>query len=280
MTQPSYQTITGGFPLGHHLEMVLDAPRVDAICQAVDQYASATKSFLELGPGSGLFLEHARRKFAEVAGVEKDPVVLDIARKTLASPGPSNWKLLEGDSRQVSLDGRYDVILCEMLSTWCIVEPQVSVIRDALKRHAAAGANIIPARVINLIEVGFTPFGFGPVQVPTPHLTLMGVRSPVIVSQSRVAHTIDLAAGAGLEDEVTGSLEFEMLAGGQINCVRLTSLVELAPGINWYSSDTLMPPMVYPLRESAEVVAGCKAIVEYSCTRGQGLEHTSFRLVS
>lgn len=276
MTQPSYQTISGGFPLSHHLEMILDGPRVASIRQVVDLYASADKSFLELGIGAGLFLEHARHKYAEAVGVEMDPVVREIANNTLAEPGPANWRIVPGDAREVHLDRRFDVILCEMLSTWCIVEPQVSVVRDALKRHAAAVARIIPARVVNLIEVGYTPFGSGSAVVATPYLTLMGVRAPTILSLSKVAHTIDFTTIGSLNDEASGSVTFEALVDGQANCVRLTSLVELAPGINWYSSDTLMPPMVYPLRAPVVLKQGTPVSISYKCHYGLGLDHTAF----
>ena len=182
----------------------------------------------------------------------------------------SNWELVAGDAREVKLPRKYDVVTCEMLSTWCIVEPQVSVIRAAKERIAASHASIIPSRVFNLIELGYTPFGVGPVQVPTPHLTLMGVRAPTIISLTQVSHVIDFTTGQGVEDNITGAANVKVLVDGLANWVRLTSLVELARGINWYSSDTLMPPMVYPLRESTSVGAGTKMVVGYACRYGHG----------
>jgi hypothetical protein len=278
MTQPTYQTITGGFPLGHHLEMVMDLPRVTTICRAVEFHAAPEKSFIELGTGAGLFLEHARHIYADVTGVEKDPVVLGVARRTMSAPGPSNWELVAGDAREVVLSKYYDVALCEMLSTWCIVEPQVSVIRAAKQRLLHRAAKIIPSRIINLLELGYVQFGVGPVSLPTPHLTLMGVRAPTIMSLSQVASVIDFTGDGGLGDEAAGSVVVELLVGGAVNCVRLTSLVELAPGINWYSSDTLMPPIIYPLVEAVNVRTGTVATVDYTCEYGQGLDRTEFRL--
>jgi predicted RNA methylase len=274
--EPSYQTNTGGFPLGHHLEMVMDGPRVAAIKAAIDAYASKDKSFIELGIGSGIFLEHARRVFGSVTGVERDPAIREVAMRTMATPGPANWDIAAGDAQEVDLERRFDVMLCEMLSTWCIIEPQVPIMHAARDRLMMPGGRIIPGRVINLIELGHVPFGVGPVSLPTPFLTLTGIRGPTIMSVSKVAHELDFMAANPINQDMSGTVEMTSLVDGVVNCVRLTSLVELAPGINWFSSDTLMPPMVYPLRDAVEVNAGETAKVGYQCRFGAGLEKAAF----
>lgn len=260
--------------------MILDGPRVAAIRRAIDLHVLPDKAFLELGTGSGLFLEYARHKCRKVTGVEKDGAILDIARNSLASPGPLNWELIAADALHVQLPDRYDIILCEMLSTWCIIEPQVSVMRNAIGRFGNPEADIIPIRIINLIELGSTLFGVGPVNLPTPYLALTGIRLPTIMSLSQVAHVIDFSEVNEQQDFVNEKVTLEVLASGEVNCVRLSSLVELAPGVTWYSSDTLMPQLIYPLQEPAQVVGGSRVTLEYNCRYGAGLEETSFRLES
>ncbi len=106
MTDPTYQTITGGFHLGHHLETVSDAARVATICRATDYHASPSKAFLELGTGTGLFLDYASHRYARAVGAELDPVVLDVARRTMSSSGPGNWELVAGDARMFGWQSR------------------------------------------------------------------------------------------------------------------------------------------------------------------------------
>jgi len=273
---PTYLTNTGGFPLGHHLEMLMDAPRLASIRQAIDVHASPAKNFIEIGVGSGIFLEHARHLFLHATGIEQDAAILEVARSTMSSPGPNNWTLKHGDAREIDLGQKYDVLLCELLSTWCIIEHQVSAMRAAHKMHLAPSAVVIPSKVINLIELGYTPFGVGPARIATPFLALTGIRAPTIMSLSSVAHALDFTSGGDLPEGKAGTVSVEPLVSGTANCVRLTSIVELTPGINWYSSDTLMPPMVYPLRDPIQIHAGSPIDICYDCRFGCEIERTSF----
>ncbi len=98
------------------------------------------------------------------------------------------------------------------------------------------------------------------------------------MSASQVAEEIDFGGKQELEERTDGIVNVTPLVGGEVNCVRLTSLVELAPGVNWYSSDALMPPMIYPLTEPRVVESGRSVSIRYSCRFGGGLAGTAFHI--
>jgi predicted RNA methylase len=265
---------SGGFPKSHHLEMVLDSERVSKLRQAIDHHSSPVKTFMELGCGSGLFLRHAAERFARVTGVEADAAMIDIAERTLAETRGAPT-IIHGDALSVSLESRQDVILCEMLSTWMIIEPQVPVIRHARANYLAPGGAIIPSRVTNTVEVGRFEFGNELAWVPTPLLQFAGVRAPTIVTRSEVATSFDLLRD-DLPDEIDSAVRLQALVDCTVNCVRLASIVELAPRIVIYCTETLMPLTICPLREPAEIRRGQDFALRFKYHHAADISHAVF----
>lgn len=276
MAEPSYMSNTGGFPLGQHLEMIQDMRRVSSLKRALDFHASPSRSILEVGCGTGIFLRYALRQYGSVFGIEKDPSIFRIAVQTLSEFGENRCELFQGDYRDFKSDEAFDVVLCELLSTWCIIEDQVAAMRHVRERFGFRQARIIPSRVTNLLELAESRFSVDEVELRTPFLQLTGVEQPVIISPSVVAEELDFSAPESLAGRGAGSVVLTPLADGVVNSVRLSSFVELAPGINWHSSDTLMPQMVFPLEEDLVVKRGDAVTIDYTVEYGRGFELTRF----
>lgn len=276
MNSPTYSTSTGGFPLGHHLEMIQDKRRVDAIKSAIDVHSSSQREFLEIGFGSGIFIKYALQKFKNVVGFEKDPCIFDLAQNTLSETQDGRLEIFMDDFLNVNLRQKFDVVLCELLSTWCIIEDQVRIMNHAVSSLDLSTAEIIPVRITNLMELAYTSFSVDQIEVRAPFLQLTGVRQPLIMSTGIVVNEIYFSSRRPNPNTITGSAEMMPLAHGIINSVRLTSFVELAHGVNWHSSDTLMPQMVFPLKRDVTVARGRALFINYSVEFGGGLDRAHF----
>ncbi len=273
---PDYASGTGNFRHSYHLEMVLDITRVEKIKEAIDYYRSNTRRFLELGSGSGLFLKYASPRFHTVVGVEQDLTIAQVAKSALQNELAGNVRLHEGSAFEVQLgEERFDVILCEMLSTWMITEPQVPVVREARQRFLAPGGVLIPRRVVNLAELGHFPFGNDLVQIPSPITQFTGVRSPSVITTSEIASSLEFTDGE-LPDRMEASIRFVALMDGIVNCVRLSSIVDLAPKVCFFSTDTLMPYTIIPLQKPIEVARDQQILLRYRYTHRSELSKAVF----
>lgn len=276
LNYPSYTTLTGGFPLSHHFEMLVDDVRVNALKRAIDVYANPSKHFLEVGSGTGIFVEYARHRFARASGIEMDPDIMVVARRTLTAPGPDNWALIEGDARHRPDFPIADVVLCELLSTWCAFEPMVEAVRALGDCGVLDRASIIPSSTNNMLELVHAPFARGAVELRTPYFQFDGVAEPASLSPPVTAYTLDFAAPGALPDEGTGRVFVTPTSDGTANAVRLTSNVDLAPGVSYPGSDTLMPKLVVPAAHNIAVRRDHPVEVHYTCHHGKGMAGLSF----
>ena len=260
---PSELEFQGRLRQSYHLEMVRDRQRVNAIRSAIDVVADRSANFLELGCGSGLFTKYAAGKFAAAIGVEGDPRMYDIASRHCGVSNGTSDGVLHGDALKMEFPIKFDVLLCEMLSTWLVTEPQVPVLRFARERFLnVSPKSIIPRRVINLFELGSFEFGNDLVTLTVAIPQFTGVTPPTIITESKVANEIDFERGE-LPEEMTGSITIRALADCVVNAARLSSIIDLAPGVSFYSTDTLMPPIIAPVTPACRVLRGEELLFSY-----------------
>lgn len=244
----------GAFGLPYHMEMLSDPERVRACKNAILQTVKPESVFCELGCGTGVFSIYAATLCSRVYAIELDQTILKVARRNAENHGVAGRiDFLPGNALEVELPERADVIFCEMMSTWLVNEPQVPVINRAMRDLLAEGGIIIPRRVINLVELGNVDYKFEGVELKASLPQFSGIRPPRIMTTSVVASELDLMVDNPLD--VSISCHMRALVSGVVNCARLTSLVEFAPGVNFFCTDTLMPATVVPLVTELEVTS-------------------------
>jgi SAM-dependent methyltransferase len=112
----------------------------------IDARLPAARTLLDVACGTGKHLDLLRRRF-EVAGVDADPAMVDIARRRLGPDVP----LQVADMADFDLGRRFDVVTCLFSSiAYTRTEPRLRSAVDALVRHAAPGGLIV-------VEPWFTP---------------------------------------------------------------------------------------------------------------------------
>lgn len=253
--RPHYAELYGQFRKSYHLEMISDWSRTSAIFRALRRAISPDTIFCELGCGSGIFSIYAAERVRKVYAVEIDPVIAQTARETFASsPFSDRIELIEGDARQVELPERADVVFCEMMSIWAVEEPQVPIFNDSLERHLKPDGIFLPLRIVNLVDLGHYHYDIKDVNMRAVIPLFTGIVHPAILTETRVAKIVDF--NAHVDPDLGFALELEAVATGDVNCARLTSIVQMGPEVVFSGSDSLMPPTVVPLYEKVSVQAG------------------------
>lgn len=285
MTRTLYQSPRyepGSFGLSHHLEMLSDRERVDrakkAIMLAIES-CGPNSVFCELGCGTGFFSIFAARYCKKVYAVESDPLVLEVASRNIDRLG-LNRKivLIAGDARKVPIPSvPIDVLFCEMMSIWLILEPQVPVVRRWLRDSIHPIRYVIPSRVINLAELGQVDYVFDELSIKVALPSFSGIRPPRLMTESRVMHEVLLSDPASLTRNVTTRSHFKALVRGVLNCARLSSIVEFFPGVIFSGTDTLMSSTIVPLEMDLSVEAGDQVLLESSYKHRSDLTQASFR---
>lgn len=276
---PDYnETAKGNFRLAYHLEMVSDQERVGQFKKAIDKVVSEDTIFCEVGCGTGIFSIHAARRAKKVYAVELDPEVYAFAKKNIEASGLTNIELINANAMDVELPEKADVVFCEMLSIWMIDEPQVLVMNSVVKNILKPGGVTIPEKIVNLAELCNVDYMYDGIEIKASIAQFTGIKPPRIMSQSKVFDTIRL--NETNEESVNHSISFTTLTSGDVNAVRLSSIVKLCDGLNFFSTDTLMPLTIVPLKEPQYVADDANVEVHIKFDYRMDIDDTEFTLVT
>lgn len=252
---PYYEGIFG-FP--YHMEMISDRERVTQCQRALDYVLKPDMTLCELGCGTGIFSIYAAKRCKKVYAIEVDDSVINIARKNAENNNIiDKIQFLHEDVLKLSSlpdNSKVDAIFCEMMSIWCINEPQVPIMNHARRFLLKKGGVTIPRKIINNVELGNIDYIFHGVELKASLPQFSGIRPPRIMTESKVFNVIDF--NSNVPTKVDYSIRLKALVSGRINCARLASIVQFAPSVNFYSTDSLMPITIVPLRREIDVEEG------------------------
>lgn len=264
---------TGALAAAYHYEMVSDHKRVGAFSDAIERVCRE-RVVLESGTGTGILALLAARSGARfVYAVEADPAIADVARRNFAASGYPNIELLEGDIFSVTTadlgEGLPEVIIAENLSTWEVEEPEIEVMAHINATLAPSDAIRLPTRIMNCLELVESTYSFHDlVEIRTLYFQFTGVQPPRSLSARAQSLVIELdRCASGIVEVRT---EVAVLEAGVANSLRLTSPIEIFPGTQFDTSDSLMPPVVVPLKSDLHVSRGDRVEVEIIYTPGAG----------
>lgn len=134
-----------------HLHTVLtnDRPRNIALYEAMKQRVTKGCSVLDIGSGSGvLAILAAKLGAGRVVAVESSKACIPIIRRHAQENGVADMiEIVEGNSRKVSLNDKFDCIISETIGNWAIDEGLPAIMADAVERFLKPGGAIIPQKV-------------------------------------------------------------------------------------------------------------------------------------
>ncbi|MBI2443774.1 MAG: 50S ribosomal protein L11 methyltransferase [Candidatus Magasanikbacteria bacterium] len=246
--------------LPYHYEMVSDAKRVTPFKKAIQKVCKG-KRVLESGAGSGILSILAAKAGAKkVYAVEIDPKVARFAEANIRKSGfQDRIKLIRKDIFKTTLedldDEKVDVVIAENLSTWQVTEPQIPILNYINKNLIKQDGARIPALIFNYVELAQSQYQFeNAVEIRTHYFGFTGVKKPRILSKRQLFTTIDLRQQNSLR--INRSIKIKIAREGTLNSLRLTSPLQVYDGINFESSDSLMPPVIIPLNKDVHVIKG------------------------
>lgn len=265
-------TRTGSFNASEHIEFVKNKRRNKAFKEAFAKLAEG-KVVLDVGTGSGIMAIFAARAGAKkVIAIEKDPVMAEIARKNFERNGlQDKIQLIVGDALDMQELPRVDLLVGELLSTWCIVEPQVPVFKHLLN-ILEDNARAIPRRIINQIQGVNARFGDeeGLVLIPTTYFEFDESEKADPLTSKVTAFEIIFSKDISLERTVHVTLS--VTKSGTLNALRLSSITETVEGTTFGATNDTMPNMIVPLPEEIQVKEGDSIRLKLSFTHGGGWE--------
>jgi predicted RNA methylase len=218
-----------------------DRVRTEAFRAAIHRVVRPGDRVLDVGAGTGILSFFAVEAGAtQVYAIEIDPLLAAALTRSVAlNHHADRIIVVAGDAISVDLPRDVDVVIGELIETGLIDESQVAVF-NALRERSVIGprTTLIPhgyATSVDLVEVDDTFYGYR-IAAPLhewPHYRdgeAGWLRTPVRPLTERAEVTrVDL--GGWVAPVVERRLELVGIADGVANGLRLSGLVELAPGL-------------------------------------------------
>lgn len=127
---------------------IRDYPReAELVERLVRERMPGARSLLDVACGTGAHLEHLRRRFEHVEGLDLDPEMIAVARERLGEDVP----LHEGDMASFELGRRFDAVVCLFSSIGYVqTVGRLQEAATAMARHLEPGG-------VLLVEPWLTP---------------------------------------------------------------------------------------------------------------------------
>jgi len=256
-------------PLVYQFNLLSDEIRTGAFKKAISKIVKPGDVVFDLGCGTGVLSMFAAQQGAFVFAIESDPFVADVAEYLIKNNGFSNRiKIIQGDSRDIKISEKADVIICEMLDTALIAELQVPVMNDALDKWVKPNTKVIPLLTETSAELVYTDYKFYDLEFNLIHFEEYGSRkSSNTLSDSYIYHICNFKE----KNDLLVSFTFDLQANkdGITNGLRIKTKTYLdkdivVPGTPW-----LNPPLILPFDE-IKVNKGDRLSIKLSYGLGSG----------
>lgn len=221
---------------------------MDAYCAAIEATVKPGDTVVDLGCGPGIFALLACKAGArQVYGIDVDGVV-DFGRHLAVANGFGDRVLfLRGDSRQMHLPQRADVIISDIRGVLPLFSHAVGTLEDARVRFLAHGGRLMPSRdtlMAALVEMREPYRHITNSWKSIPQLDLSSglplvlnttyrhqLKPEYLVSASLPWHVLDYAAGA--EIPAQGTLQFTASRSAEVHGIGLWFETQLVDGIGY-----------------------------------------------
>jgi len=135
--------------LNYHALMLADGLRNQLLYKAIKQNVNAETNFLDVGAGAGVWAILAAKLGAKrVVAVEIEECLIPIIYRHAQENGVADRiEIVHGNSNDVKLKGRFDVIVSELFGGDALGEGTVKSFVDIRNRFLAPGGILIPQKL-------------------------------------------------------------------------------------------------------------------------------------
>lgn len=264
-------------------QCLVDTKRTEAFQKAIFSVVKKGDTVLDLGTGSAILALFAAQAGAQkVSAVEFDSFVAAVAKKNCEQNSfGSVVDIVVHDARTVSFDNKFDVVLCEMLTTGVVDEFQVQAINNLYDKNLVTpNTQFIPKRhdtFVTLVSSNTTFFGVKTSMIV--HLWKWhNWRSFNMKNMSETVLVNSLDFKSVFPEKFSKTLELPIRKSGTINGICLTSISTLTDKIILKDTDALNAPVFVPLSER-KVQKGEKIKLCFSYTFGGGFQNLKAEIV-
>ena len=262
-------------PLVYQFNLLTDFNRTNAFKKAIKEVVRADDSVIDLGCGNAILSIFASEKARVVNSLEINPDVFNFADFQIRNLGLQNKIHLHfGDALKFKIEGKADVVICEMLDTGLIDELEVEVMNYAVKNLLKNGGKVIPSGVENYIQLIYKDFHIFGLDYPLPHFEAYG--NPVnYLPMSNNLKVLKMEFNKVNELFFKKTIKFAATNTGVVNAFRLTTKTFLTPDIVIGGSEWLNPPFIFPFR-ALQVNKGDSILLNLSYRFGGGIESVKY----
>lgn len=253
--------------LMYHETMLADAVRNRAFQRALKKRVKPGAEVLDIGSGTGIWAILAAKLGARrVVAVEKEPLLVPIIEKLVKLNGVGDRvRVLGGDSRQLKIKGKFDVIVSETIGNEAFDEEIVPIMIDARKRFLKKDGALIPLSIASVLcpahydtSVLTLPAG---VKLKYQYLEALSLDIPKrlqdrrklrFLGTPRVLTRVELDKVKEPPDLGNLLASWRLLDTSEINCLVLWAEVLLAPGVRLRTIDSSnWSPIIFPVEPFA-----------------------------
>ncbi len=289
-TVPEEQFLGQMIPLPYHYNLLTDRERMSGFREAIRRLVQPGDKVVELGGGTGVLSFFAAQKASQVWLVERNPELVDAARRLLAgNRHGERVEVVRADACDFVPPEPVDVVICEMLHVALLREQQVSMVRAFRENHARRFAGRVPRFIPEVsflaVQAVQQSFEFHGYHAPVPLFQAPGAKheGTIGLSDPVIYETIDYAATAAqrtIPSRVDWQGRLTITREGRLNALRfvtknvLAVLVEQGRTVEWSNQY-----LVLPLDEPHAVRLGAELQVAFSYPFGGSLDSLNQSIV-
>ncbi len=146
--------------LGAHQTMLADNIRCEAYRLAINQAVKKGDVVLDIGAGTGILSIFAAQAGAKkIYAIESNPIVLKILKSVISQNNFRSIEVIEGESFDITLPEKVDVIVSETIGFWGVDENIVGIFADAKARFGHEHTVCIPENLeLYLVPIEYETF--------------------------------------------------------------------------------------------------------------------------
>jgi len=175
------------FSMLHAASLLSHKSRIRKFRQAICRAVKSDDYVIDIGTGSGILAILAAREGARVTAIDVNQEALTYARKAARNNGvEENIEFVHTHFADFTTEEQADVIMCEMLSSFMLVEQQIAASSYAVENLLKPSGRIVPEEV---------RIYAGPVQnnILWERFEIEGLIFPRVVQTAEPGQNIDLA---------------------------------------------------------------------------------------
>jgi len=274
----------------YYLNLIKDQQRVEAFGTAIGRTVKPGDVVVELGSGLGTYSFFAARAGArKVYGIEKGGIVRTAEQLARLNSLAQIVEFVEGDSTDVSLPEKADVLILENFSSLFVRRRLSEIIQDALERHLKDKGRVIPEKAsmflapfteeslwrecLRLEDTGWELYQLDlgllrQMMLNSPHVIRAGagsmLASPQFFKQVEIARPSEFLFDVIL----TYRIEKRAILHGLLGWFDLQISDGVCLSNAPWNADSTWGQVAFPLAQPRPVEAGEKITVRLSCQRG------------